>query len=250
MIYGSFVPKWDCWDWELAKMYGGLGQGVVMEQLVMEEIAKECPVLALIIDAHLLSYRMLNHVGTKEQKEKYIPLLATGEYIAALAGTEPAGSTNYPEYVNMGRKDGDDLIVNTTKVFITNSHVADVYVVYGLVDGAPQAVIVEKAGQLEHKLGMAGSNTGTVRCNNVRVPKENICRQDAGLDLDFATTYLNISAISLGLAEGVFEKTKTYVLNRSRYGKSLGSFQVVAHHIAKMATDIELARIVSRRKTA
>jgi alkylation response protein AidB-like acyl-CoA dehydrogenase len=236
----------------VSEEYGGLDQGVVMEQLVMEEIAKESPVLALILDAHQLSYRVIQHVGTEEQKKKYLPPLASGEKITALSATEACGSTNFPEYAPM-KRDGDDLILNCTKIFTTNAHVADYYTVLGLLDGGLQVVIVEKGtpgletGHIEHKLGMAGSYSGNVRFNNVRVPKENICIPKPGFDYGFAVCYLNISAISLGLSEGVLEKTKNYVLNRSRLGKPLASFQVVAHHIAKMQTQIELARSILYR---
>ena len=233
--------------------YGGLGLGVLMEQLLMEEIAKESPVLALIVDAHLLAFRMISRAGTEEQKQRFIPKLASGEMIGSMASTEAPGSTNYTELPPMGTYDGEDLILNTTKVFITNSHVADLYVFSGMVDGQTIPCVVEKGapglitGQIENKLGMNGSMTGTVRCVDLRVPKENILGEAGALDKEFAAMYLNISAISLGIAEAVVEKTTKYVMNRTRFGKPLGGFQVVAHHIAKMTAQVELARSIMQR---
>ncbi len=234
--------------------YGGLGQGVLMEQLVMEEIAKECPVLALILDAHLLSYRLINHFGSKEQKKRFIPPTASGAQITAMASTEATGSTNFAEQQPMGKRDGDGIILNGTKLFTTNSDVAGFYIVQGMVDGEFVNVIVEKGtpgletGAIDHKLGMAGSSTGTVRFKNLRVPKENILAEHSDVqDASFALCFLNISSISIGLAEGVLEKTKTYLLNRTRNHKPLAGFQVVAHHLAKMQTQIELAKSILER---
>lgn len=228
--------------------YGGLAQGVLMEQIFMEELAKECPVLALVFDAHLLSFRQILKCGTDEQKKKYLSKLATGEMISASAYNDPAGSTSYLEWAPIGVRDGDDVIINTTKVFITNSHVADVYVVQGFIDGpAMYSIIVDKGtpglitGQIENKMGMNGSYSGTVRFVDVRVPKENILQLVPSTKYD-STMFLNISAISLGLAEGVLERTTNYVKGRIRNGRPLAGHQVVAHHIAKMRAKVELSR--------
>jgi alkylation response protein AidB-like acyl-CoA dehydrogenase len=224
-----------------------------METLMMEEIGKECPALALILDVHFVCFHLMDHFGTEEQKAKYVPRLASGEWIGAVSGTEPQGNTNIPEWQPMGKKDGDDIILNCTKLFCTSSHVADIILVLGLIDGALQCVLVEKGmkgletGHVEHKLGLAGSGTGTVRYNNIRIPKENICLIKPQMSIDAATMFLNMSAICLGLSESVFEKTKNYVLNRTRFGKPLAGNQVVAHHLAKMATQIELARSILHR---
>ncbi|MDD5723852.1 MAG: acyl-CoA dehydrogenase family protein [Syntrophales bacterium] len=233
----------------VSEEYGGLGQQVSMENVVMEEVAKELPALAVVIDAHLLGMRAIENYGTDEQKQKYLPRAATGETVLALNWTESAGSTNYPEFTSMGKWDGDDLVLDCTKIFITNSHVADVNVVQGMVDRKMEVALVEKGtpgletGDIYHKLGLHGSYTGTVRFNNVRVTKDKIMAVKPGLSPARETLcFLNMAAIALGISEGAFEKTKQYVLTRTRFGKPLGSFQVVANHIAKMATKIELMR--------
>jgi alkylation response protein AidB-like acyl-CoA dehydrogenase len=200
-----------------------------------------------VIDAHLLGLRAIENYGTAEQKQKYLPRAATGEIILALNWTESPGSSNYPELESMGTWDGEDLVVDCTKLFITNSHVADVNVVQGMVDGKLTLGIVEKGtpgletGDIYHKLGLHGSYTGTVRYNNVRITKDKVLLAGPAPATQ-TLCFLNMAAIALGLSEGAFEKTKQYVLTRTRFGQPLGSFQVVANHIAKMATKIELMR--------
>ena len=228
--------------------YGGLGLDVTTELLVMQEIAKTSPTLALILDAHMLSIRVLEIYGTEEQRLKYLVPSAPGQIISAYALTDPAGSTNFKEWSPLGITSGDEIILNGTKLYVTNSHVADYYTFFGIIDDRLRHVIVDKGmtgletGHIEHKMGLAGTSTGTVRLRNVRVPKSNLIPlvQHGFPPLDVA--YLNISAIALGLSEGVFERTKQYVLDRTRFRSPLGSFQAVAHHISQMATKIEYAR--------
>ncbi|MEL7563313.1 MAG: acyl-CoA dehydrogenase family protein [Dehalobacterium sp.] len=227
--------------------FGGLGLDVTTELLVMEELAKELPALALILDAHMLGMRVLEMYANEEQKQKYLVPGATGEKISAFGITDPAGSSNFSEWTPLGVFDGDEIVLNNTKLYVTNSQVADFYIFNGFIDGTLCYVIIDKGtpgledGHIEHKMGLAGTSTGTVSLRNVRVPKANymaITKPPVNQNICF----LNITVIALGLAEAALEKTKQFVLNRTRMGQPLASFQVVAHHIAEMATKIEFSR--------
>lgn len=238
--------------------FGGMGLPKKMEKLVLEEIAKEYPALALAIDAHHLACRNIIQLGTEAQKKKYLPDMVFGEKIGAAAACEATGVLIYLETRDIGTPTEDGLILNCTKIFCTNSSAADLFTVSGMMNGNYCTVIVERdmegvqAGDslVEHKLGMHGSGTGTVRLTNVHVPYENICIPENFTPADSLSTagcYLDISAISLGIAESVFEKTKEYTMGRMRNGKPLAALQVVAHHLADMKCKVELMRSVLYR---
>lgn len=230
----------------IEEKYGGIAQGPVTELLVMEELSKEMPTLGLILDAHMLTMRTLEFFASEELKQKYLVPGAKGEKISAYAITDVAGSSNYMEWTPIGVYDGDDIVLNNTKLFCTNSHIADFYCFQGFIEGKLYGIIVDKgtpgleSGQIEHKMGLAGTYTGTVYLKDCRVPKTNAILM--GSDDRISLAFLNISVIALGLAEGVFEKTKAFVSTRSRMKNPLSSYQTVAHHIAKMAAQIEFAR--------
>lgn len=238
--------------------YGGMGMRGTMDKIVLEEIGKECPALALAIDAHHLATRQIYNFGSKAQKEKYLPDMAFGEVIGAVAATEAAGVIPCAEFQKMGTQGEKGFIVNGTKIFCTNSSVADVIVVCGVMGDNFCSVIVDgnseglqRGGSLvEHKMGMHGTGTGTVLFNNVLVPYENVLVPEDANKIDpFLTTqcYLGISAISLGIAESVFKKTKDYLNGRIRNGKPLSSLQVVAHELVDMKCKIELMRSILYR---
>ncbi len=233
--------------------YGGLGMRNTMGQLVLEEIAKECPVLALVIDAHHLAYRNIDTFGTAAQKAKWLPKLAMGEVIGAGAGTEPTGAMPSLESQPMAVFTENGLLVNSTKIFCTNSGVADIFTVGGLIGSDFMFFIVEKdtpglkcGGELiEHKMGMNGSDTGTVLFKDVLVPMENVLIPEDPEAVDrfrALECYVDISSISLGLAEGVFNKTLAYLKGRMRNGRPLATYQVVANHLARMKAEIEMMR--------
>lgn len=238
--------------------YGGMGMRGTMDKIVLEEIGKECPALALAIDAHHLATRQIYNFGSKAQKEKYLPDMAFGEVIGAVAATEAASVIPCAEFQKMGTQSEKGFIVNGTKIFCTNSSVADVIVVCGVMGDNFCSVIVDgnseglqRGGTLvEHKMGMHGTGTGTVLFNNVLVPYENVLVPEDTNKIDpFLTSqcYLDISAISLGIAESVFKKTKDYLNGRIRNGKPLSSLQAVAHELVDMKCKIELMRSILYR---
>jgi butyryl-CoA dehydrogenase len=225
---------------------GGLGADVTTEMVVMEELGRISPALALIIDAHLYAVATIAELGTEEQKQNYVIPCARGEKICALSSTDPAGSTNYSEWMTNAVKDGSDYVLNGTKVFTTNADVADVYVVQALAEEGLKQFIVEKGasgletGHIEHKLGLAGSNTGTVNYRNVRVPASNVI--NPGDSSALWVPFLDVASIALGISEEVYEKTLKYLLQRTKAGKPLASLGPIPFQLAKMAAQIEFAR--------
>lgn len=238
----------------IPEAYGGLGMSCVMEQLVMEEIAKVCPVLALCMDAHMLVVRQILIYGNDAQKEQYIPKLASGEVIGCCSQTEAPGSANFTEWPDMGRFDENgDVILNATKVFATNAAGADLFMFMGKINGQMMNMLAERSfeglsvAHQDHKMGMNGSGTATIRLVNVRVPKENLLIPGA----DYAkyashqaVMYLNISSIALGIAEAALDKTIAYVRQRTRLGKPLGAYQAVEHMISQMKIKVETSRSI------
>lgn len=236
------------------EQYGGSGLGAVEEMLVMEELAKVSSSVATNIDAHNLCINTILQYGTEDQKQRYLVPGAKGEKIGALASTDPAGSSNFPEWTISVKEDGDDYILNGSKMWCSNSQVADFYAVMTKTETGPgpmDCYIVEKdfpgveMGELEFA-GTSGTNTGTVYFNDVRVPKANKIPPNDLYTADYlALGYLNFAAIMLGAGQAAFDKTLEYTKNRSRRGIKLAENQAVAHRLANMAIQIETARSVS-----
>lgn len=236
------------------EQYGGMGMRSIMDKVVLEEISKECPALALSIDAHHLATRAIMMFGSKAQKEHYLAKLVNGDLVGASAATDPAGNSISAETKPIGSFTADGILLNCNKVFCTNSGFADIFVIIGMIDGNYCNVIVEKdtegfahGGNLvDHKMGMHGSGTGSLRLNNVLVPMTNLLAPDEPFDpanaFTFCGCYLDISAISLGIAEAAFNKTKDYLMARIRNGKPLAGMPVIARSLALMKSKIEMMR--------
>jgi alkylation response protein AidB-like acyl-CoA dehydrogenase len=225
---------------------GGLGADVTTEILIMEEIGKVIPTLGLIIDVNLFTTYMILGLGTDAQKAKYVPDLAKGVKIGALSSTEAPGSINYSEWAMGATKDNDGYIFNATKIYNTNSKSADIFVVRAKTPDGMKRFIIDKdmpgleTGYIENKLGLSGSDTGTVKYNNVRIPAENILPDgDTPLGL---IPFLDVSAISLGIAEEVYARTFKYLSERTKAGKKIIGISAIGYQMAQMATKIEFAR--------
>lgn len=247
------------------KEYGGLDGDWVTKMLITEELCKGSPTLNVVIGAHSsLAGGVLNLLGTHEQKEKYLTPAVKGEQILALASTESAGCFNMEEFQTRAYLDGDEWVINGTKIFITNIMVADTYIVTARTAEQYDPVtrkgfsmfIVEKDtpglefGKIENKLGWHGSNTGPVYFKNVRVPKENILgplHESVGaFALSACDEYMSCGAAGLGIAEACYEKDLAYAKSRMKKGKSLyDNYQVIRHKFARMATEIEALRALT-----
>lgn len=240
--------------------YGGLGGDWTTLALVTEEISKVSPTLAVVMGAHsVLAGGILNVLGSHEQKLKYLAPAAKGEIILAMAGTEAAGGANYGEFTTRAVLDGDEWVINGTKLFITNIHYADIYIVVAVTSppDAPKAAhslfLVPKdahgleLGKPENKLGWNGSSTGTVYLRNVRVPKENMLGPEGKTMLPFyfsaTDEFMICGPMALGMAEACYEKAFQYAHERMQGGKSMyDKYEVVRHKLVNMWIEIEALR--------
>ena len=240
--------------------YGGLGGTFLTYVKVVEEIAKACASSSLIVAVQELGMLPILIGGSEDQKKKYLPKLASGEWIAAYALTEAgSGSDAAGSMRTRAEKRGDKFILNGQKIWITNGSVADVVCVFAVTDpekGANgiSAFIVEKGfpgfsvGKLEKKMGIRGSPTVELVFDNCEVPAENLVGNE-GEGFKVAMKVLDksrpgIAAQALGIAAGALEYATNYARERMAFGKPIGQQQGVGFMLADMKTDVEAARLL------
>jgi alkylation response protein AidB-like acyl-CoA dehydrogenase len=241
--------------------YGGSGFGYDEYITVVDELGKADPSIGLSVAAH--NSLCTNHIltfGSEEQKKKWLPKLATGEWIGAWALTEAGTGSDAGNMTCTAKLDGDEWVINGTKNFITHGRSGNVAVIMtrtgekGDKRGAT-AIVVEHgtpgftAGKKEDKLGMRASETTELIFDNVRVPKENALG-NIGDGFKQALTILDggrisIAALSLGVAKGAYEASLQYSKEREQFGKPISSFQGVSFKLADMATEIEASELLT-----
>lgn len=240
------------------KEYGGEGGDYLGYAIAVEELSKACGTTGVIVSAHTsLCGSPIFEFGTKEQKEKFLAPLAKGEKLGAFGLTEPNAGTDAAGQQTTAVLDGDEYVLNGTKVFITNAGPADIYVVMAMTDKSKgtrgiSAFIVEKGtegfsiGKKEKKLGIRGSATCELIFENCRIPKENILgKEGQGFKIAMKTLdggRIGIAAQALGIAQGALDVTVGYVKERKQFGKSIATFQNTQFELADMKTKIEAAR--------
>ncbi len=244
----------------IPKEYGGQGCDYLTYAICVEELAKVCGTTAVILSAHTSLCQMpILHFGTEEQKQKYLVPLAKGETLGAFGLTEPGAGTDASGQHTKAVLDGDEYVLNGSKVFITNGYYADTYVIFAMTNkdlGSKgiSAFIVEKGtpgftfGTKEKKMGIRGSATYELVFTDCRIPKENLLGKE-GQGYAIALNTLNggrvgIAAQALGLAAGALEVTTAYVKTRKQFGKTLDRFQNTQFTLADMATRTEAARLL------
>ncbi|MBC7104550.1 MAG: acyl-CoA dehydrogenase family protein, partial [Firmicutes bacterium] len=241
--------------------YGGGGQDLLATVLVMEQMSRICPAVALSYGAHaVLCTDTLYHNANEEQRRRYLPGLCSGEKIGCLALTEPNAGSDAVSIQTTARREGDHYLLNGTKMFITNAPVGHVFVVYAKTDKAAgargiSAFIVERdfpglsvPRKLE-KMGHRGSPTGEVVFEDCRVPAANLLGQEnrgvavmmSGLDRERAA----VAAIPVGLAQGTLDLALKYAKERVQFGQPIASFQLIQAKLADMYTQIEAARLLT-----
>ena len=238
--------------------YGGSGFDLLTGVLIVEEIARTCPALALSYAAHAnLCADNLNRNAEDDQKRRYLPGLCSGDLVGGMALTEPNAGSDAVSITTRARKDGDGFLLNGTKMFITNAPIAHVLIVYAKTDPEKKskgitAFIVEKGfpgfsvGSELEKMGNRGSPTSEVIFEDCRVPAENVIGEVnggvrimmSGLDLERAF----VAGEALGIAEGAFELATRYSAEREQFGKRIYNFQMIKAKLADMYTEIEAAR--------
>ena len=250
------------------KEYGGQGCDVLAYAMCVEELSKVCGTTGVIVSAHTsLCVDPILTYGTEEQKQKYVVPLAKGEKLGAFGLTEPGAGTDAQGQQTKAVLDGDEYVLNGSKIFITNGKEADVYVIFaitGVQEDARgrkkkliSAFIVEKGtpgftfGTKEKKMGIRGSSTYELIFTDCRIPKENLLgKEGKGFGIAMHTLdggRIGIAAQALGLAEGALEATIAYVQERKQFGKAIGAFQNTQFQIADMATKVKAAQLLVYR---
>ena len=235
--------------------YGGTGTGTLMLQMAVEEIAKASASCALILMVQELGTLPIQLFGTDEQKQRFLPRCATGEWSPAFALSEPEAGSDPAGMRTSAVRDGDEWVINGQKNWITNASVADFYVVFAKTDresGRISAFIVEKdrpgfdPGPLEHKLGIKGSPTGSPSFTDVRVPPENLLGVEGkGLGLALTVlerTRLGAAAQAVGIAQGATDYANQYSKERIAFGKPINQLQGIQFKLADMETRTAAAR--------
>lgn len=237
--------------------YGGLGGGVFSLCLVAEELSRVCGGIALSVAATALGTYPIILAGNEEQKQKYLPDIASGKKLAAFGITESGAGSDVSGMQTTAKKDGDYYVLNGVKQWISNAGEADVYTVIAITDktkgprGA-SAFIVDKGtpgfsfGAKEKKMGIRASCTRELIFENCRVPKENILdREGKGFLIamkNFDHSRPGVGAQALGIAQGALDEALDYTRQRVQFGQPISSFQAIQHMLADMATQIEAAR--------
>ncbi|SEO42483.1 isovaleryl-CoA dehydrogenase [Salinihabitans flavidus] len=247
--------------------YGGAGMDLLSAGLVLQGFSRWNHAMGLSVVAHdNLCANNIYRNGNEAQRRKYLPAMCSGQSIGALGLTEPgAGSDALGSMRTVAKRDGDDYVLNGSKIYITNGPVADVVLVYAKTDPAKgpkgiSAFIVEtdtpgfKVAQKLEKMGYRGSQTAELVFDDCRVPAENLLGGEnqgvgivmSGLDLERAM----ISPICLGVAERAFDLTVDYAQTRRQFGKPIGSFQMVQSMLAEMYVLVETMRTFTYRVLA
>ena len=250
------------------KEYGGQGCDILTYAMCVEELSKVCGTTGVIVSAHTsLCCDPILTYGTEEQKQKYLPDLAAGKKIGAFGLTEPGAGTDAQGQQTKAVLDGEEWVLNGSKIFITNGKEADVYVVFavtGMIEKKPgrfikeiSAFIVEKGtpgfsfGTKEKKMGIRGSSTYELIFTDCRIPKANLLgKQGAGFKIAMHTLdggRIGIAAQALGIGEGALERTIEYTKERKQFGKAIAAQQNTQFQLADMATKAQAAQLLVYR---
>ncbi len=243
-----------------SKENGGENGDYLGYAMAVEELSRVCATTGVIVSAHTsLGAAPIAEFGNKEQKEKFLVPMAKGEKLGAFGLTEPNAGTDAAGQQTTAVLDGDEYILNGSKIFITNAGPAEIYVVMAMTDKSKgtrgiSAFIVEKGtpgfsiGKKEKKLGIKGSATCELIFENCRIPKENLLgKEGQGFKVAMKTLdggRIGIAAQALGIAQGALDKTVEYVKERKQFGRSIAKFQNTQFELADMKTKVEAARLL------
>lgn len=249
-IVGFFMPR----------EYGGAGASKLEQVTMMEELAYYDPTTSLLAGVSNLACYPIEVFATEEQKKKYVPKIASGEYIAAFALTEPEAGSDAVNQKTTARLDGDQFVINGEKIFIMHGDVADVIVLFCKVveDGEREfvsTIIVEgktpglRAKVLEYKMGMKAATTARLWFENVKVPVSNLLGEKGkGFRVAMATldgARIGIAAQSLGIAQRAFDESVKYAKSRVAFGAPIAKLQAIQWMIADMSVKVEAARLLT-----
>jgi butyryl-CoA dehydrogenase len=248
---GSYFPE----------QYGGAGLDMLSYVIVVEEVSKACGSSGVLISAHTAAACSPIYVfGTEEQKQKWLPPLATGEQIGCFMLTEPGAGSDVGGLATTYKRDGDAFVINGSKIFITSGAYLGTGIVFAtcdrslrkkgistfIVDLKSPGVVVLKN---ENKMGVRGTYTTAFALDNVRVPAENLLGEE-GKGFNIAMDTLNggrigIAAQALGIAEGAFQRAVAYAKERKQFDQPLSEFQAIQFKLADMYARIETSKLMT-----
>ncbi|WP_273831783.1 acyl-CoA dehydrogenase [Guptibacillus sedimenti] len=248
----------------IPEAYGGAEMDYTSYIIAIHELSKVSATVGVILSVHTsVGTLPILAFGTEEQKKRYIPKLATGEYLGAFALTEPSSGSDASSMKTRAVRDGDHYILNGSKIFITNGGEADTYVAFARTNPDEKgskgvtAFIIEhdmpgfSVGKKEKKMGLHGSNTVEIIFENCRVPVENrLGEEGQGFKIAMANLEsgrIGIAAQSLGIAEAALNYATAYAKERHQFGKPIGQNQGLGFKLADMATEVEAAKLLTYR---
>jgi alkylation response protein AidB-like acyl-CoA dehydrogenase len=242
---------------------GGAGLGYIEYSIIVEELSRVDGSVGIIVAAH--TSLCSNHIyksGTDEQRRRYIPKLATGEWLGCWSLTEPEAGSDAAGTRTSAVRDGDCWVLNGSKTFTTNAHHADVCVAMAVTDRTAaqhgiSAFIADRdtpgyrLGKKENKLGLRASATGEVIFENCRLPEGQLLGKPGEGFVDSLKILdggrISIAALALGMAEGAYEAALRYSKLRKQFGRPISEFQAIQHKLVDMAMDIDAARLLIYR---
>jgi len=241
--------------------YGGTNMGFLARMLALEQVSRISAAASMTLQTHHTGLAAIQDHGSEEQKQKYMPLLSSGESLGALAVTEPSGGSDVMGMQSTARLEGDHYVINGRKCFISNSHLAKVHVVVvrtGEGSKGLSAFIMEagtpgfRPGRKEHKLGLLGVNTGELIMQDCRIPRDNIIIEEgAGIRVALKTISevgrSGMAGTALGIIDACLERAVRFAKDRVLYGKPIANLQGIQWLVADMYSDLETARLLCYR---
>ncbi|RWR12477.1 acyl-CoA dehydrogenase [Siminovitchia fortis] len=240
--------------------YGGIGSDFLAYCIAVEELSRVCASTGVTLSAHTsLAGWPVYTFGTEEQKQKYLKPMAEGTKIGAYGLTEPGSGSDASSMKTTAKRDGDHYVLNGSKIFITNGGIADIYIVFALLNPEDKrsstAFIIEKdfegfsVGKKEKKLGIRSSPTTEIIFEDCKVPAENVLGEE-GQGFKIAMMTLDggrngIAAQAVGIAQGALDAAVEYAKERKQFGRPIVDNQAIAFKLADMATGIEASRLLT-----
>jgi alkylation response protein AidB-like acyl-CoA dehydrogenase len=257
------MKKLNYFGLQVPKEFGGAALDSVSAAIVVEEISRVCAAVGLCVTVHngVAVFPFLQF-GNKQQNEKYLPRLASGEMIGAFSLTEANAGSDAGSVETTAVKNGNDYILNGTKIFVSNGGVCDLALIFALTNTDQKQLqssvfIVESTyegflrGELEDLCGMRANPVSSLFLENCRVPEANILgKLDMGMKIGMTTLdngRIGVAAQALGIAQGAFEAAVKYAKERQQFKKPIASLQTIQNYIADMATEQAAARLLLYR---
>ncbi len=240
--------------------WGGAGADFMTYILLLEEVSRACASTGVILAVHTsLGALPMLYYGTEEQRHEYLPKLARGEYLGAYALSEPDAGSDAASLRTSAKREGDEYVINGSKIFITNAGYADVYIIFATVDrslgsrGITAFLIKKgtpgfKTGHEEKKMGLNASSTTEISFEDCRIPANQVLgKEGEGFKIAMSlldTGRIGIGAQGLGIAQAALDEALKYSQQREQFGQPIFNFQAVSFKLADMATRIEASRLL------